>query len=184
LKRVLGLKRLEESFLQLSFQPFYFLRKKLRAGIIILMLLGITSSCTKKDGLSPFSFSDQNSQIPLGRYQLMFYEDVNEVPYEIILEVKGPANPEGDYLINGRSVVNFYFSTTRIEATQKAFAVNSLGSTKIGGNREELEFESDYFERLSAVQQFELKSEGKNLILYPGGSKESFMTFKRAELPQ
>lgn len=156
----------------------------MRAVVVFLMLVGITSSCTKKDDLSPFSISKTNSGIPLGRYQLMFYENVADVPYEVILEIKGFANADGDYLINGRSAVNFYFSTSKIEASQNAFSVHSLGSTKIAGGPKEVAFEQNYFNRLSAVRLFELKNSGNSLILYSDESKESFMTFRKAEIPQ
>ncbi|MGR3811754.1 META domain-containing protein [Jiulongibacter sp. NS-SX5] len=120
--------------------------------------------------------------VPVGRYSLSFYENIQKVPYEVILDVSDKRNEDGDFLINGRSAVNFYESSSTIQTTDKQFKIKSLAATEIAGSAEELKFENEYFNRLLQVSHFELKAEGKTLVLFLNGENTSFMSFTLSDI--
>ena len=110
-----------------------------------------------------------------GQWKFKGYSDGKIPAYDVSLEFK---NEEGKLAINGRSSVNFYFATTEIDEVKKTLKVVSLGTTKIGGDKDATDFEMNYYDRLRNVERYELKDKSE-LILYVSNPTKETLYFER-----
>ena len=149
----------------------------------IMMLSSIMFSCKEKDLSPDYLFSSKEANpVPFGRYELKTYNNSSAVPYDVVLEIKPEKDSSGRYLINGKSVVNFYFSSAQIKSDGKTLQISEVASTKISGHEAELKFEKDYYHRLAKVKSFKTQLNGTSLILYQNENHGGqFMTFRLLE---
>jgi hypothetical protein len=140
----------------------------------VFILSAVLAGCKKEDGLGPFSFlngksitTNPNGQqaVPFGIYKLLNYEDTVYCPYEVVLEIKNEHNSKGEYIVNGKSAVNFYFAGLEASIPSDSISVLGLSSTKIVGSIAQLKFEKDYLNRLEASDSYVVQDNGKRLIL-------------------
>ena len=138
------------------------------------MLSAVLAGCKKENGLRPFSFLNGKSKrasltasvsIPFGIFTLSHYENSISSPYEVSLEIKDEHNSKGEYIVNGKSAVNFYFAGLETTIPSDSISILGVSSTRIGGSISQLSFEKDYLNRLEASISFELKDNGEQLIL-------------------
>ena len=149
----------------------------------VFILSAVLAGCKKQDGLGPFSFLNDKSTttnlsvqqaIPFGIYKLLNYDDAVSCAYEVVLEIKNEHNSKGEYIVNGKSAVNFYFAGLEASLRSDSISVLGLTSTKIGGSMAQLKFEKDYLNRLEASDSYVVQDEGKRLILK---MPEKYMVF-------
>lgn len=111
----------------------------------------------------------------LGQWKFKGYADGKVPTYDVTLEFK---DEEGKNTLNGRSSVNFYFASFEVDESKKTMTLSVLGSTKIAGTPEALQFEMVYYERLKNISHYELKS-NNTLSLYLSNPAKEVMNFER-----
>lgn len=97
----------------------------------------------------------------LGQWKFKSYADGKTPAFDVTLEIK---EEDGKYTFNGRSSVNFYFVSPKIDESKKTISVYAVGSTKIAGTLEANQFEIAYFENLRNIERYELKE--KNTLIF------------------
>jgi len=111
----------------------------------------------------------------LGLWKFKSYADGKAPAFDVTLEIKEEA---GKYAFNGRSSVNFYYISPKIDESKKTISVEAVGSTKIAGTLEANQFEMAYYENLRSVDHYDLK-EKNTLIFHISKPKKETMYFER-----
>lgn len=159
---------------------------KVRLVRLIFILSAVLAGCKKEGGLSPLDVLNGSAKrdnlatdqvFPFGKYNLFYYENGYKVPYDVVLEFKNEVNSRGDFIVSGKSCVNFYFATQTFNTDTNEVSILNLSSTKISGSEEKLEFEKDYLDRLASVVSYEIDSNRKKLILRMPESNNQYMVF-------
>ncbi|MFC5410935.1 META domain-containing protein [Larkinella bovis] len=77
------------------------------------------------------------------------------------------------YTLSGRSSVNQYFGSFVGTTGSNDVQVSAIGSTKMAGPADAMQFESDYFKKLQAVKRYEITGnrlqliiDGSNVLVY------------------
>jgi hypothetical protein len=148
----------------------------------IFILSAVLAGCKKGEEVRPFSFLNDKSttnsggqqSIPFGIYTLLNYEDAISCPYTVVLEIKNEHNEKGEYIVNGKSAINFYFAGLKASIPSDSISVLGLSSTKIGGSVAMVNFEKVYLDRLESSNSYLVQDNGKRLILK---MPEKYMVF-------
>lgn len=146
----------------------------------ILILLFVLVSCTSSDeSVSPnFAAIGANSDTSLSpifnTWKLVSFEDSKAIKYEISLEVKPIKNDKGLFTITGKSTVNFYYAFFEADFLKNTLKMDGVSGTKIGTLlASEATFEKDYWERLAAVEKFEISADKTKMTLFlPDNTKK------------
>ncbi|GAA4449267.1 hypothetical protein GCM10023189_08490 [Nibrella saemangeumensis] len=90
--------------------------------------------------------------------------------YTVTMDITPDSSQGGNnrYRINGLSSVNYYFSSLTVSGSD-AVALETIGATKRGGSAEAMQFEQSYFNKLKAVNRYQLS--GNRLTLYAGSER-------------
>lgn len=134
--------------------------------ITLIAFIGMAFSCenTKEEVLPP------GSGELVGSWQLIEPGSA----YKITLTIERDAQ-SGNYRLLGQSSVNQYFATVAnpalsVSSTANLFSIQNLGSTKMAGPVEAMQFEQTYFTNLRAVKRYELTNQNKLRLFYEGDS--------------
>jgi len=111
----------------------------------------------------------------LGQWKFKSYADGKTPAFDVTLEIK---DEEGKYTFNGRSSVNLYFISPEIDDSKKTISIDVVGSTKIAGTLEAIQFEMAYYENLRNIERFELKDKN-TLIFHISKPTKEVMYFER-----
>ena len=131
----------------------------LKLILINTLLLGACSKETVED--DSITVSALRKSDLLGQWKFKSYSDGKTPAFDVTLEIK---DEDGKYTFNGRSSVNFYFVSPKIDESKKTISVDAVGSTKIAGTLEANQFEIAYFENLRNIERYELKE--KNTLIF------------------
>ncbi|WP_128547290.1 META domain-containing protein [Larkinella soli] len=113
-----------------------------------------------------------------GKYRLAEPASKFEVTLEISPDSAGTEVKNAvAYRIGGRSSVNHYFGALTGSKTSDQVTISAIGSTKMAGPADAMQFEFDYFEKLRAVKRFEMA--GNRLRLIAEGEKPGILTFEK-----
>lgn len=155
------------------------LKNNMRLTWVSFIITLVTWNCENPQDLTSNAFGNgYGSQfLPFGQWQLVSYSDGKKVPYEVSLEIKNETDEKGHYIISGKSNVNFYFSTCSIDNNQKKIMLYGVGSTKISGTTEEIEFETNYYQLLGSVERYELSNNNNRLTLYLSERTNQYLVF-------
>ena len=145
----------------------------------ILFSAIVLNACIKSDvGPSGDKLLGQSkTSFPFGLFKLYAYESFQLAPYEITLEIKNELDAEQLYIVNGKSCLNFYFASCKLDAFKRGISFTNLAATKIDGSQEKMVFEKEFLNRLERVKYFENNSDGTLLRFFTGEDKEEFLTF-------
>ena len=104
--------------------------------------------------------------------------------YKITLIVERNTKTSG-YGLTGQSSVNQYFATAPdpnliFSSTPNPLLIESLGSTKIAGSADAMQFEQTYFNNLRNVNRYELTTQNR-LRLYYGGSQAGVLVYEKTK---
>ncbi len=140
---------------------------------LILGLLFCFNSCSKNK--IEKSLDSLEGQWVL---QNRFYGDVVVPPcdqqqanvIEVTIDIQKDKN--NTWLFSGKSVINSYFGKFEIQLLDentKRFSIDisSMGSTQIGGSRELMECETEYFRLLRAAKEIDLTENNLNWGIFP-----------------
>lgn len=119
----------------------------------------------------------RNVQTPFGKWKLTNYADGKKITSDVTLEIKNETDASGNFIINGKSSVNFYFSTCSIDFNQKTMTFYGVGSTKISGPTADITFETNYYQLLAKVERYEFKKNNTELILYLPATEKQHLVF-------
>jgi heat shock protein HslJ len=111
----------------------------------------------------------------LGQWKFKSYADGKTPAFDVTLEIKDEA---GKYAFSGRSSVNFYFTSPKIDESKKSISIEDVGSTKIAGSFEANQFEAAYYENLRNVERYELKDKN-TLVFYLSKPAKEAMFFEK-----
>jgi hypothetical protein len=139
----------------------------------ILVLLFVLVSCaSSEESVSPsFAATGANSDASLSpifnTWKLVSFEDSKTIKYEISLEIKPVRNEKGLFAITGKSTVNFYYAFFEADFLKSTLKIDGVSGTKIGTLlASEANFEKDYWERLAAVEKFEVSADKTRMTLF------------------
>ena len=148
--------------------------KNLLKSIIISTFL--LSACSKEmveaDAMKNSALSQSEL---LGQWKFKSYSDGKAPEFDVTLEIKEEV---GKYAFIGRSSVNFYYISPKIDENKKTISIEVVGSTKIAGTLEANQFEMAYYENLRSVERYELK-EKNTLIFHISKPTKETMYFER-----
>ena len=101
------------------------------------------------------------------------YADGREIPFDVTIELKPETDSLGRHIINGKSPLNFYFSTFEVDVSSKAIKIFDIQITKMEGSSNTVLFENNYLETLSKVDHYEVsKSSGVLKLLLPDSTNQ------------
>jgi hypothetical protein len=155
--------------------------------ITALFFIAGMTACSKGDSVSPNSDYQGLGSVnngkggvlaPFGTWKMIGYEDNVVTPYDISIEIKNEKNEIGQYIINGKSHVNFYFAFFRSDFEKRTMAVFGVGGTKIKGSAEDMRYEEDYWLKLSKVERYEISDNGQTLTLHLPEKDKQKITYK------
>ena len=147
------------------------MKKSIFYIIFLTSTIFLMSNCSKQESILP-NTNANDIHSPFGKWKFASYADGKKIDSVITLELSAEKNQENLYPINGKSIVNFYFAYISVNETSKEIKISTLGSTKMAGSPQNMQFESAYFEKLSKVNKYELSN--NQLILYLSDDKMFF----------
>ena len=142
-------------------------------NLVFLVLVVSIISCKKAGEVTPNSATlglTDRSEL-YSKWILKSTENTSKINYEVVLELKNERNEKGNFILNGKSSVNFY--SAEFVINDKKITISNIVSTKISGDSNSINFENDYFKRLSEVETFRLE---QGLLTLNG--KNQKMTYK------
>lgn len=95
-----------------------------------------------------------------------------KISKSVVLEFKSQKNLAGHYILSGISSVNFYEAGYSFSGTE-GLRIHQLSMTEMAGIKADMDFEQEYFKRLSKVVSYEFV--GAKLVLKTDDAKT--MTF-------
>ncbi|HEV7347568.1 META domain-containing protein [Telluribacter sp.] len=151
----------------------------LSLGVMLAVLMGIACQPEKVDALK----SERTSATAelTGTWKFKHFGDKAEYPYEVTLEFKGVPDENGKLMLSGRSSVNYYFAAYQADASNNTLAVADLGSTRMGGSPEAMQFEQRYFELLKNAATYQIKDSGETLVILSNGLSNQSLHFQRSK---
>ena len=139
----------------------------------ILVLFFVLVSCSSsQDTISPsFAANRANSDAlvsPIFKtWKLVSFEDNKAIKYDVSLEIKPERNEKGLFTITGKSTVNFYYAFFEADFVKSTLKIDRVSGTKIGSLiSAETTFETEYWERLAAVEKFEVSVDKTKMTLF------------------
>ncbi len=151
----------------------------------ILVLFFVLVSCaSSEDNVSPslkvsMANSDASISPIFNTWKLVSFEDNKAVKFDVILEIKPERNEKGLFTITGKSTVNFYYAFFEADFAKNALKINGVSGTKIGTSlASEATFEKEYWERLAAVEKFEVSSDRTKMTLFLPDITKKKMNFQ------
>lgn len=150
--------------------------KKLMSLLIISAALVSCQSEAVESEDSKFALASTTADM-FGKWVFKSYSDNKGHKYDVTLELKDERVSGGNLLASGRSSVNFYTSTFKLENNKIKF--DAIGLTKIAGPPEALEFELNYIESLRQVERVEFKDKN-TMWLYLAAPSKEIMYFTRS----
>lgn len=144
----------------------------MKKALITLLTLTIFAGCKQRDQeVAPLLAN------LIGTWQLVEPASSYAITLKFAFDTNNPPIDITPYLASGKSPVNDY--TARMFATiDGTMQISELGSSKLGGAPEALQFEQDYYEKLKSVVRFESPTETK-LYLYYGGIAPGKLIFQK-----
>ncbi|GAB3332879.1 hypothetical protein GCM10027299_39750 [Larkinella ripae] len=130
---------------------------------LVSAVLLIAASCTDKPNATIQPLSATNAA---GTYKLL--EPASKFEVSLVLTPDSASSEVTSriaYKIGGRSSVNHYFGGLTGSTTSNDVQVTAIGSTKMAGSPEAMQFETDYFKKLQAVKRYELAGNRLRLII-------------------
>lgn len=152
--------------------------------ILSFALLSTTmSGCSKEATEEMFSTSGLKADALtvselIGSWKFKGYSDNKKVPYEVTLEFKNERGDNALPQLSGRSAVNFYTASYEPNAEKKTIKISVLGSTKMAGPPEAMEFELVYYTRLAKMMSYDFKDKN-TLVIYLSDPAKEVMYFER-----
>ena len=139
----------------------------------ILVLFFVLVSCaSSEESVSP-SFSARGANADalgspiFNTWKLESFEDNKIIKYEISLEIKPDRNEKGLFSLTGKSIVNFYYAFFEADFSKNTLKIDAISSTKIGASlTSEATFEKEYWEKLMAVEKFEVSADKTKMTLF------------------
>ncbi|WP_255069597.1 META domain-containing protein [Lacihabitans sp. LS3-19] len=124
--------------------------------LIIILFAVSTISCKKDADMAPNGATPSFTyQSPLfSKWILNSNESKAKINYEIVLDLKNEKNEKGNFILNGKSSINFY--SAEFVVNDKKITISNILSTEIAGDSKATSFENDYIKRLSEVESFSI----------------------------
>lgn len=141
---------------------------------LAIVFLWITLSCKSNDSIMPDGSKTAGLAVSNNlqtKWQLVEYETNEKIPFQVVLEFRNEKNEKGNWILSGKSSVNFYQAD--YDFTGQKIKISNLVVTEIAGNPAARTFEEKYLDRLLQVSDFIVKNE----ILTLSSSKQK-MIFK------
>lgn len=136
--------------------------------LTLLTLLTITFTACDPVVEPESEFKTSGMSAIAGRWKLVEPASAYSVYLEITPDsVQGSVSPT-KFRLNGKSAVNLYSGVLELTGGDK-LTLSALGSTKMAGPQEAMQFELAYFNKLQAVSRYE--QSGNQLILFSGTSR-------------
>ncbi|MFD1144139.1 META domain-containing protein [Larkinella insperata] len=143
--------------------------------ILVSAIFLIAASCNDKKNttiqpLSAASFA--------GTYKLV--EPGSKFEISLVLtsdSTSGEVTNRVAYKIAGRSSVNHYFGTLIGSSASDDVQISAIGSTKMAGPADAMQFETEYFKKLQAVKRYE--ATGNRLRFFPGSSDADALVYEK-----
>ncbi|WP_420149810.1 META domain-containing protein [Spirosoma sp.] len=135
--------------------------------LLPVLLLMAFSGCERGRAIEPVDVKQV-----LGNWRLV--QPVSTYETTLAVEVDqysgGTASGVHSLKFTGRAAVNTYFTSARlINWATGTVDVSSVGSTKVAGSAEAMQFEQTYYANLKAVNRYELTDEKRLKLFYEGG---------------
>ena len=123
----------------------------------------------------------------VGEYAFLGYEKIDAVDmalaskgykYDVTLKLSGK---DDGFKVNGKASINFYSGSYEVVSSVEdkgGLRIEGFAVTKIGGKIEDLQFETDYWKRLSAATNYSLESNILKLRFDTEGISDN-MIFKK-----
>ncbi|WP_247235230.1 META domain-containing protein [Telluribacter sp. SYSU D00476] len=153
----------------------------LSLGLIATLMMGVACQPESVDADALKSERLSANADLTGTWKFKHFDDKAESPYEVTLEFKGQADENGKLMLSGRSSVNHYFAAYQADASKHKLNVADLGSTRMGGSPEAMQFEQRYFELLKNAASYQLKNAGQTLVITTGGDSPQSLYFERSK---
>lgn len=115
-----------------------------------------------------------NSNVFFTKWKLANYENNTQIKYDISIEFKPEVSEKGIYKLNGKSAINFYFASFKLNNPNNEITISDINVTEIAGKLDDQKFEDDYLERLSNVTKYEI-SNGVLTLYLPEKTKKKLI---------
>ncbi|GAB3933471.1 META domain-containing protein [Larkinella terrae] len=144
---------------------------------LVSAVLFIAASCNRQTS-SDSTIQPLSATNATGTYKLV----APASNYEVTLVLTpDSATSEGKtriaYQVGGRSSVNQYFGAIIGTTGSDQVQVSAIGSTKMAGSPEAMQFEFTYFKQLQAVKRYELT--GNQLRLFAEGETPGVLVYEK-----
>lgn len=125
--------------------------------LIFIYFLVALISCKKDADMAPNGGAtpSYSYQSPLfSKWILNNTESNTKINYNVVLELKNEKNEKGNFILNGKSSINFYSADFLVN--DKKITISNILSTEIAGDSKATSFENDYLKRLSEVETYSI----------------------------
>ncbi|RRA98553.1 META domain-containing protein [Larkinella rosea] len=144
---------------------------------LVSAILFMAASCNRQSS-SDSTIKPLSATNAAGAYKLVQPASNYEVT---LLVTPDSANTEAQnriaYQISGRSSVNQYFGAIIGTTASDQVQVSAIGSTKMAGPPEAMQFEAAYFKKLQAVKRYELTD--SQLRLFVEGETPGVLVYEK-----
>lgn len=141
-------------------------------SFVLICLLFVLSQC----GSSEPKLAPKIAEL-IGTWQLVEPDSTYAVTLTFALDTNNPPHDITSFKASGKSSVNEY-NLNLFAAIDGMMLADQLGSTKIAGSPDAMQFEQTYFTNLRATARFELPTPNQ-LRVYHGGSLPRVLVYKK-----
>jgi hypothetical protein len=140
--------------------------------VAIAVLLMSFSSCEREKAVEPKVVNSDDVKQVLGNWRLVQPASGFAPTLAIDVDQYSGGTASGIYSLKltGKAAVNSYFTSARLINWQTgSVEVENIGTTKMGGSGEAMQFEQLYYANLKAVTRYELTDKNQLRFYYDGG---------------
>lgn len=130
--------------------------KKMKV-ILLWMLVVLLSSCADLKEETQYNGVQSGGEFEISsllrnKWRLEAYE-TGPVSKSVLIEFRPQKNLQGNYILSGISAVNFFEAGFHV-GKENTIQIAQLSVTEIAGMKAEMEFEEEYFRRLSEIKAY------------------------------
>ncbi|GAB3944467.1 hypothetical protein GCM10028805_12030 [Spirosoma harenae] len=137
---------------------------------VIAFILMLSFGCQRE---SENVIAPTNTQALLGEWRMLEPTATFTTSLTITVDKPSGGTISGIYSFNfaGKAAVNMYMTSARLlDSSTGSINVDSgVATTKVGGSKEEMQFEQTYYANLGTTTKYELTDQNKLRLYYDGG---------------
>lgn len=139
---------------------------------VVLLLAVLTTHCGKRDSVVAPTIAALE-----GTWRLIEPDSTYRVTLQFAYDTRNPPQDITPFTASGKAAINDY--NLRLFATvDGTLSAENLGSTKVGGSAQAMQFEQLYFDNLTTAARYELPTQTR-LRLYHGGKQPGVLVYEK-----